>query len=81
MKLTEFRKKHRIKQEELAKALGITQASLSQIERGIIYPSPALALKIEEYTRQIDPKDYIKATELINPKRLKEFQVLKKVMK
>ncbi|NPA52703.1 MAG: helix-turn-helix transcriptional regulator [Aquificae bacterium] len=81
MKLANFRKKHRIRQEDLAKNLGITQASLSQIERGIIYPSLSLALKIEEYTRQIDPDNYIKATELINPKKLEEFKLLQKVAK
>ena len=81
MNLFLFRRKHKIKQKEFAKSIGVSQASLSLLEQGKIYASPQLALKIEEYTKKIDPNNYIKATELINPKKLKEFELISKVKK
>ena len=78
-RLALFRQKHNITQEELAKFLGISQVALSYIEKGQKYLSPEKAIKLEEYTKQINPNDYIKATELINPKKLKEFELISKV--
>jgi transcriptional regulator with XRE-family HTH domain len=80
-KLIQFRQKNNISQEALAKYLGISQVALSHIEKGKRYLSPEKALKLEEYTKQINPNDYIKATELINPKKLKEFELIAKVRK
>ena len=81
MKEKNWLKKHKMTLHKIAKDLDISYSLLSEVFAGKKYLSPKLALKIEEYTKQIDPEDQIKATDLINPKKLKEYKLLQKVLK
>jgi len=81
MKFRRWLKEKNISTYKVAKDLGMSQSLIHEVSVGKKYLSPALALKIEEYTRQIDPDNYIRATELINPKKLEEFKLLQKVAK
>ena len=45
-RIEEIRKARGVNQEELAKALGVSRQTISQIERGDYSPSVTLALKI-----------------------------------
>lgn len=48
-KLEDIRKKHGMKQEELAHALEVTRQTISSLENGRYYPSILLAFKIARY--------------------------------
>ncbi|MDA7027214.1 helix-turn-helix transcriptional regulator [Bacillus sp. CLL-7-23] len=48
-RLEEIRKKHGIKQEELAHALEVTRQTISSLENGRYNPSIILAFKIARY--------------------------------
>ncbi|MDA1477601.1 helix-turn-helix transcriptional regulator [Bacillus changyiensis] len=48
-RLEEIRKKHGIKQEELAHALEVTRQTISSLENGRYNPSIVLAFKIARY--------------------------------
>jgi len=45
----EYRNKHKITQEELGKAVGVTRQTIIAIEKGNYTPSVLLALKIAKY--------------------------------
>ncbi len=45
----EHRSKHKVTQEELGKAVGVTRQTIIAIERGNYTPSVLLALKIASY--------------------------------
>ncbi len=49
VRLKEVRKKKRVTQEELAKAVGVTRQTIIAIEKGKYLPSLPLALKIAKY--------------------------------
>jgi putative transcriptional regulator len=48
-RLSEFRNKKDITQEELAKAVGVTRQTIISMEKGNYTPSVLLALKISKY--------------------------------
>ncbi len=47
--VSDYRSKHKITQEELGKAIGVTRQTIIAIERGNYTPSVLLALKIAKY--------------------------------
>lgn len=51
MRLLKFRKRHGLKQSEIATMLGVTAMHISNIERGRVSPSAALAFSIDELIR------------------------------
>ena len=48
-KIQELRKKHRLSQEELAAAVGVTRQTITSLERGKYTASLVLAYKIAKY--------------------------------
>lgn len=50
--LAQFRQSHKLTQEELAKAVGVTRQTIIAIEKGNYTPSVLLALKIARFLNQ-----------------------------
>jgi len=50
--LSDYRLKHNLTQEELAKVLGVTRQTIIAIEKGNYSPSLLLALKISQYFKK-----------------------------
>ncbi len=50
-KLQEFRKKHKITQQDLADNLGVSRQYISDIERNKLVPSLFMAFKISDFLK------------------------------
>jgi putative transcriptional regulator len=50
--LSDYRDKHHLTQEELARALGVTRQTMIAIEKGNYTPSVLLAMKIAKYFKK-----------------------------
>lgn len=53
--LRKYRREAKVSQADLAGALGVSQGTISKIERGVALPSLNLAVGIEQFTRGTVP--------------------------